>query len=151
MNRIVSAGFIVRMRDGRYFLGKADSHTEPCWTIFKGKQDDGESLIDTAIRELKEESGIDVCADDRLNKNISTVPIFKFSMRDKDVYVFSLYDEEGVLDNFVPFCDSYYGVGSNKRPEIAAYGKFTLDEVAQKIFPSQLGLVEFLKKKESYI
>lgn len=146
MSRVISAGFIVKCKNGQFLLGKACYDGNDKFTIFKGRQDPGESLIETAIRELKEESGIDINVDDRLNKNISTVPIFTYSMRDKDVYVFLLNDSEGALDDFEFKCDSYYGE-TVKYPEIIDYKRFDLDDMDKYIFHSQLGLIELLKNK----
>lgn len=145
--RITSVGFAVRCKDGKYLLGRADGHNPPyCWTLFKGGVEAGETFIDTAIRELKEETGIDVASDSRLNKNISTNPIFSYSMKTKDVYIYLLTDDEGVLDNFQFSCCSFWGVSQN--PEIAEYRKFSLDEMFNYIFPSQRGIIEVLKKIE---
>lgn len=142
--KIISSGFIIRCKDGKYLLGKADSHSEPyCWTVFKGGVETNEALIDTAIRELKEETGIDVISDNRLNQNISTNPIYHYSMRHKDVYLYLLSDHSGALDNFEPNCSSYTESG---RPEISEYKRFTIDELESNIFPSQRGIIDMLKK-----
>lgn len=143
--RLLSIGFAVRLKDGRYLLGRADGHNPPyCWTLFKGGIEDGESFIDTAIRELKEETGIDVAADHRLNKNISTSPIFSYSMKYKDVHIFLLTDAEGVLDDFQFNCSSL--IESSGRPEIVEYRRFALNEMFDHIFPSQRGIIEVLRK-----
>ena len=148
-NRKTSVGFVVELRDGRYLFGRATGHKEPNnYTIFKGQIEDGESLIDTAIRELREESGIDVSADDRLNKHISSTPIFTYHMSQKDVIVFLLVDSEGVLDSFEFSCSSFFQIDGKDYPEIDAYKKFTLDELEKVVFSSQLGLVEELKRRK---
>ena len=140
----ISSGFIVECKDGRFLLGRADAHEEPyCYTVFKGKQEINETLIDTAIRELKEETGIDVVSDHRLNKNISTNYVHTYSMKRKDVYLYLLCDKEGVLDSFEPKCSSFM---ENGRPEICEYRRFNLDELERNIFPSQRGIIDVLKK-----
>ena len=147
--RITSSGFVIELKDGSYLLGKATGHKEPhSWTIFKGGTEGEETLIDTAIRELKEESGIDVTNDDRLNKHISSAPIFSYGMSQKDVVVFLLVDVEGVLDNTTFVCNSFFHVGDKDFPEICEYGKFKLEELDKVIFPSQMGLVEELKRRK---
>jgi len=144
--RTISSGFIIRGKDGRYLLGKADGHNEPyCFTVFKGQCEEGEDLINTAIRELKEESGIDINSDSRLNKNISTNYVFSYNLSHKDVFIFILEDIEGVLESYRFSCSSVWG--DSGRPEISDYRWFTLDEMDQHIFPSQRGVVGFLKSK----
>lgn len=147
MNKVISSGFVVKSRDGRYLLGKADGHTEPyCWTVFKGQQENAETLIDTAIRELKEETGIDIIADHRLNKNISTNPIFSYSLRHKDVYLFMLNDSEGALTDFAFSCSSCW---QGDKPEISDYKWLDLKDMRSLIFPSQRGLVDKLERMEN--
>ena len=78
-DRVVSAGFVVRSKDGKYLLGKTTKFPkEQCWTVFKGQQEKGESLIATATRELKEESGIDILRNTTLQLSQSTSPYQSF-------------------------------------------------------------------------
>ena len=105
--KITSAGFIVVSKTGRILLGKAESHSPPyCYTAFKGGVEAGEDLLQTAIRELKEESGIDINIEERLNRNISSSPVFNYSLKHKNVYLFMLNDITGFLDDFNFNCTS---------------------------------------------
>jgi 8-oxo-dGTP pyrophosphatase MutT (NUDIX family) len=147
MNKVISCGFIVKGKNGKYLLGKAGEHPEPfCFTVFKGQQEKTETFMDTAIRELKEEAGIDISSDHRLNKNISTNPIYNYSLKHKDVYLFMLNDYEGALEDFKFFCTSFY---KEDKPEISDYKWFTIEEMKDNIFPSQRGLVDKLERMES--
>ena len=142
--RVVSAGFIVRSQDGKYLLGRTTKYPkDQCWTVFKGQQEDNESLIATATRELKEESGIDILRNVDLQLSQSTSPYFSFAMKDKDVVLYLLNDEKGVLNEKEFSCQSYWG--SNKTPEICEYKWCTLDEMQELVFPSQRGLVDYLR------
>ena len=146
MAKVISSGFVIKGKDGRYLVGRADGHAEPyCWTVFKGGQEEAETLMDTAIRELKEETGIDISADHRLNRNISTNPIFSYSLSHKDVFLYMLYDIEGALTDFNFNCSSFW---TESRPEIAEYQWVTLEEMRNMIFPSQRGLVDKLEQME---
>jgi len=151
--RIVSAGFIVRSRDGKYLLGKTTKYPkDECWTVFKGQQEQGESLIATATRELREESGIDILRSVDLQLSQSTSPFFSFAMKDKDVILYLLNDEKGILDQYAIGgdktprfrCSSYWG--SSKTPEISDYRWCTIDEMQKIVFPSQRGVVECLRQ-----
>ena len=143
--KVISAGFIVRSKDGKYLLGKTTKYSkDACWTVFKGQQEDGESLIATATRELREESGIDILRSIDLQLSQSTSPFFSFSIKGKDVVLYLLNDEKGVLDDFEFKCRSYWG--PDKNPEICEYKWCTLDEMEELVFPSQRGLVSHLKQ-----
>ena len=146
ITKIVSSGFVVLNKKGEVLLGKTDNRPPYNFTVFKGQQEEGETLIDTAIRELKEETGIDVASDDRLNKNISTNFIYMYRLSHKDVYLFSLEDSEGALDEFEFKCDSFYG--ESHLPEICGYKWVSISQLNDYIFPSQRGLVKFLQQKD---
>lgn len=142
MSKIISAGFAVLSKDNRILLGKTSKYNvNGSWTIFKGQQEEGEVLIETAIRELREESGIDVISDNRLNENTSSSPFFSFGINDKTVFVYLLQDKEGVLDNYKFKCSSYFG---DSNPEISDYSWFSIEEALNKVYPSQRGLIEKL-------
>jgi len=146
MSKIISSGFVVKGKDGRYLIGRADGHSEPyCFTVFKGGTEANENLMDTAIRELKEETGIDIANDHRLNRNISTNPIFSYSLRHKDVFLYLLNDIEGVLTDFKFSCSSFW---IDDKPEISEYKWVTLKEMRSMIFPSQRGVVDKLEMME---
>lgn len=143
----VSAGFIVRSKDGKYLLGRTTKFPKKrCWTVFKGQQEKGESLIYTATRELREESGIDIIRQQGLQKCQSTVPFHTFLIKEKIVYLYLLIDENGLLDNFEFNCTSYWG--KERVPEICEHKWFKVDEMESFIFPSQRGLVDKLRKLE---
>jgi len=151
-NRVVSAGFIVRSKGGKYLIGRTTKYPkDKCWTVFKGQQERDESLIQTAARELREESGIDILRNETLQLSHSTSPFCSFAMKDKDVVLYLLNDDKGVLDEYalegeegLRFkCSSYWG--AQRTPEIAAYKWCTLDEMEELVFPSQRSVVEALR------
>ncbi|MBR3157133.1 NUDIX domain-containing protein [Candidatus Saccharibacteria bacterium] len=70
MNKEKSCGCIV-LRDKKVLLiGAKDDNGELFWSFPKGHQEDGETDIETAIRETKEETNLDVKIVD--NKPIKT-------------------------------------------------------------------------------
>lgn len=144
--KVISAGFVVRSKEGKYLIGKTSKFPKKqCWTVFKGQQEQGESLIATATRELREESGIDILRNVNLQLSQSTSPFYKFSMKGKDVVLYLLNDTYGELDNVQFNCVSYWG--PNKTPEICEYKWVTLDEMSEHVFPSQKGLVDYLRSR----
>lgn len=145
MINVISSGFAILGKDGRILLGCTKKYNkENCWTVFKGQTEVGETLIETAIRELDEEAGINVMNDDRLNKNISTSPFFEFDIHDKRVVIYLLQDAEGVLENYEFKCRSFW---SSENPEICEFQWFTLEEAKKCIFPSQRGLIDEIIKR----
>lgn len=149
MSKIISAGFAVLSKDKKMILlGRTNKHnTNGNWTIFKGQAEEGETLIETAIRELREESGIDIIIDDRLNSNTSSSPFYTFGVNDKTVYTYLLHDVEEVLKDFKCKCDSFW----DGNPEISEYRWFNLDEASKMVYPSQKGLIEKIKRNNEGI
>ncbi|WP_369310838.1 NUDIX hydrolase [Providencia rettgeri] len=57
---IVGVGVIITNQYGQILLGKRSSKHAPYWSIFGGHVDPGETFETCAIREIKEEIGIDI-------------------------------------------------------------------------------------------
>lgn len=132
----ISAGYLVKCGD-KYLLGRPFHSV--FWSIFKGGQHKGESLIETAKRELKEESGLDI--DDLLeNKIIGRKDceklLLKYDVKKKKlVYVYLLELPESFLNEEF-FCTSY--MEDISIPEVVDYHWFTKKELKNAIFRSQL-------------
>lgn len=57
---VVGVGVLITNAQGQILLGKRSSQHAPYWSIFGGHVDPGESFEACAIREIKEEIGIDI-------------------------------------------------------------------------------------------
>ncbi len=66
INREIASGIILS-KDHKLFLGRKDPHSGgvyvDCWHLPGGGVDEGETLLQTALREVKEEVGLDVRED----------------------------------------------------------------------------------------
>jgi 8-oxo-dGTP pyrophosphatase MutT (NUDIX family) len=84
------------------------------WSFPKGRMDPGESEIDTAIREIREETGIIVSIDARFRREVPAIPVDKPGFRNDRLIVFYLAKAIGGEDTpqlseirelkWVPFC-----------------------------------------------
>ena len=98
--RTVSCGVILLDRRGHVFLAHATDTSH--WDIPKGQGDEGEAPIDSALRELREETGI-VLMPERL------VELGRFAYRrDKDLHLFAVRIEEGEVDPARCECTSMF-------------------------------------------
>jgi 8-oxo-dGTP pyrophosphatase MutT (NUDIX family) len=115
----ISCGVIVT--DGaRLLLGHATR--SPRWDIPKGGAETGESLLEAALRELHEETGL-------LAPEQELRPLGTFSyLRNKDLALFVW--RVTVLPDPAPLvCSAYFELPNGSRlPEFDRFGLFTLDE-----------------------
>lgn len=129
MTSAVSCGVLVVSREGKLLLCHA-THTAK-WDIPKGMQDPGETTLETALRELKEEAGI-CFAPERLTD------LGSFAYRPAKrlhLYKVDAGDELTVLDHLV--CSSFFPhrVTGKPTPEVDAFRWAGRDEVASLCWP----------------
>lgn len=138
----VSAGFAI-ISNGKILLGKSSGNNKKrSWGVFKGKVEGGEEIIDGAIRELYEESGLNILESEYLQKCTSTVPVAEYSMYGgkKKVYIYLINDNKGILKDFNFYCDP----NEDGLVEVSEFKWFDKDEAEMNIFWSQICVIDKL-------
>ncbi len=112
---VVSCGVIVRRAPGELLLCHATGRNY--WDIPKGVRDDGETSLAAALRELREESGIEL--DER---RLLDLGVHKYLPR-KDLHLFVLNPPDPALSIDHCHCSTYYTprYGTREIPEVDAY------------------------------
>ncbi len=139
----ISAGLLI-IFGNKVLLAKPSKGTKNMWGIPKGKVEDGEQLIEAAIRETKEEIGIDI----PLNKIIKDA--YTISYRNKKTrkqykkviyYVCEVSElsELGLETEKIP-------KGQLQPREISKARFFTVEEAEDKIFWRQKEILNFIKE-----
>lgn len=125
-NKKVSAGLI--LTDGNYILGCKVGYGNR-FDIPKGIIDENETPIQACVREVKEETGLDINTNDLKNHGKFDYLKGKFA---KDLYLFELdVDELPNIDKMR--CDSFYtDKRTGKRlPEVVGYRYILIDEISK--------------------
>lgn len=145
---VISAGFLIKSTNDKYLIVKPTGGTTKGWGIPKGKRDPGELILDAAIRETYEETGLKVT--DHTNEiEYEAEPFFHYKVETteggskkkfvKDVFVFRAYATTKIEE--YPFeCKSFLG----DVPEIDAFEWVTLEEAHERVVKSQKGIFAFL-------
>ena len=135
----VKAGFgVMVLKDGRLLIGrrhedpnKADSelHGEGTWTMPGGKLEFGETFEEGAIREMKEETNMDL-------KKV------------KIIYVENSMGKDAHFVTIGMFAEEFEGEPQVMEPdEITQWDWFDLNDLPEKVFPpSQYVLERYLDK-----
>lgn len=119
---VISCGTLIMDYDDNILLGKSTGND--FWDIPKGIMDSGESFIDTAVRECKEEFGLDLPRD-----KMKDIGLFDYN-RYKMLYLFQLKVEE-LPDTSVCYCSSFFDLDDARYLEISDYGVFNIDDAIQ--------------------
>lgn len=153
---LTSAGFLIKSAD-LYLVCHATNRKPPAatdgsWTISKGIVDADETPIEAAIRELKEETGIDLKGEEPLTSLIpapDAQPINSYTVgkgaAKKTVLVYEIDDKEGLLRLHRTkelTCTSliegdYSPVHVRGLPELDAFSWVTQSDAQAMVFQSQ--------------
>jgi predicted NUDIX family NTP pyrophosphohydrolase len=124
---------------GPYFKNKDAG----AWTVPKGEPNEGEELLNTARREFREETGIDV-------GDAPLVPLGE--VKQKAGKVVHAWAFEGDCDPVKLTCNTFkvqFPPGSGQWrtfPEVDQYAFFALDTARQKINPAQATFLDRLEQ-----
>ena len=121
--RSVTCGVVVSDRE-RVLLGHATR--SPRWDIPKGMTEPGERLIETALRELREETGLAATAEALID-----LGVHRYLPR-KDLALFAWLPAT-LPDPATLACTSYFSLGGHSLPEFDRFGLFAWDEALAKV------------------
>lgn len=127
---------------GPFWKGK----DEQAWDFPKGELDDGEDLLEAGIRELKEETGIDLSG----KRKEDFIYLDKIIRKDgKTVHIFAIEEDwSGILmgSSYVTVVDGKSGKKLTF-PEVDKAGFYSISEARKKVFSSLNVFLDRLEEK----
>ncbi len=116
------------------------------WSIPKGLQDEGETLYEAAVREMKEETTIDMT---KLTiKHLSFLVRQKYPNKDKTLSSYMIVVEEDMSD-YPVVCHSMVPI--KNYPENDKFRWVDLEEAEKLIHVTQVNNIEVIKKLLAYL
>lgn len=123
---IISCGFLIESNKKVLLCHATDGFKKPSkaghrYGIPKGQIDGDEYFLETAIRELKEETDLDLLDISKSIKVSSNYVSVAYKSGKKTLKVFKVLDENGELLKFPFKCNSYFEYRGQSLPEIDSF------------------------------
>jgi 8-oxo-dGTP pyrophosphatase MutT (NUDIX family) len=132
MAKTVSAGILVKCKD-KYVIGHVTGNSH--YDIFKGRTETGESVLQTAIRECKEESSLTFTGAEMLYLGLNNYT------PKKDLALFIAKNDNVEIEKLA--CEMLM---ENGEPELDFYEIVTFDEMITKVGKSMKKVLKYLEK-----
>lgn len=145
MAKTIAAGIFMVRKDGRVLVCHPTNHKPDFWSIPKGKVEEGEDLIDAAIRETYEESNIDLSE----CKGIRALEAVNYSHKKKILHPFLVLERNNSIldwDSFDLKCNSFVPEDRGGFPEMDDYKWVSLDEARVILHNTQSACIDKIKE-----
>jgi 8-oxo-dGTP pyrophosphatase MutT (NUDIX family) len=133
----LSCGVVILANDGEILVGHATR--TPRWDIFKGGVEEGETPVDTARRELYEESGLVVN-----RSQLQDLGHFTYTPK-KDLHLFLWRVSEKENPKNLK-CTSYIKTETDSFPEFDTFAWMSVSEFSSKTGKSMGPIIELIVK-----
>lgn len=143
---IISCGFLIESSGKVLLCHATNGKQKPSlkgnrYGIPKGKQDSGEYYIDTALRELKEETDLDLLDTTRFKVSSNHMSV-KYKKIAKTLKVFKVVDSTGELLKFPFKCNTYFEWKGLTIPEVDSYLWLDYDTAKDVCIKGQIPIFE---------
>jgi len=144
MKKIIAGVFIVNKKR-ELLICHPTNHSDTLWSIPKGMVEDGEMLIDAAIRETFEETNIDLTG----VSGLEPLPSVVYKNNKKMLYPYLCWEPSVTGLNWYTFdikCNSNVPIEAGGFLEMDDFKFVTLDEARVLLHESQVGTIDDIIK-----
>ena len=144
MGKTIAAGIFIIRDDKKVLICHPTNHKPDFWSIPKGKVEEGETMIQAAIRETYEETNINL-VEFTMMKDLEPV---NYGHKKKMLYPFICWEGCNPTIDWNSFdikCNSNVPIERGGFPEMDEYKWVTLDEAKPLLHETQAACIDIIK------
>jgi 8-oxo-dGTP pyrophosphatase MutT (NUDIX family) len=154
MAKVIAAGIFIIRRDNRVLICHPTNHKDTLWSIPKGKVEEGEGLIDAALRETFEETNLDLKTKIAVSSfHVHNLEAVTYGHKKKMIHPF-VYIEHSFSEmdwNALEIkCNSNVPLDRGGFPEMDEYKWVSIDEARKLLHETQVACLDDINKLLSY-
>lgn len=146
MAKVIAAGIFIGRNNGKILICHPTNHEPDVWSIPKGKVEDGETLLEAALRETFEETNVYLASND--NFIVYNLPPKTYRHKKKMIhpYLFlETQDSEMDWDKQVIQCNSNVPDERGGFPEMDEYKWATIEEARELLHETQVACLDEIR------
>lgn len=150
MGKTIAAGIFIIRRDKKLLVCHPTNHAADFWSIPKGKTEEGETMVQAALRETFEETNLDLTTNDAiLSFNVHSLDPVNYGHKKKIIHPFVYVENIYTKINWEELeikCNSNVAKERGGFPEMDAYKWVTLDEARPLLHDTQAACLDKIKE-----
>jgi len=150
MAKTIAAGIFIVRRDKKLLVCHPTNHAVDFWSIPKGKSEEGETMIQAALRETFEETNLDLTTTDAiLSFNVHGLEPVNYGHRKKMIYPFVYVENIYTKINWDELeikCNSNVPEDRGGFPEMDDYKWVSIEEARPLLHETQVACLDKIKE-----
>lgn len=141
---IRTAGIFLIRKDQKILICHPTKHKDTVWSIPKGRMEEGEDVVETAVRETYEETNVDVSEWSVIHK-LEPAP---YPKSNKVLFGIALFESENKFSfNFFDLkCNSNVPLEAGGFPEMDGYQWATIDDAEKLVHAAQINCLNQIRE-----
>lgn len=143
MAKVIAAGIFIVKNDGTLLVCHPTNHAPDFWSIPKGKVEEGESMLEGAIRETYEETNIDFNFINKLHYSMHQLEPVNYGHKKKILHPFLCVEVANFpWDHIEIKCNSNVPDERGGFPEMDDYKWVSLEEAKALLHDTQVACID---------